>query len=107
MPNSIKSIMLLILLLLGVSPLYGNLPCEDGGCYKKCKCEHTHGHPDPQDLYEEFSGYPENGQKKRSGDIPWAEANQMPFYLVTPKDKLKEYVPNGKHSEKEINYGSI
>ena len=63
MPNSIKSIMLLILLLLGVSPLYGNLPCEDGGCYKKCKCEHTHGHPDPQDLYEEFSGYPENGQK--------------------------------------------
>ena len=31
----------------------------------------------------------------------------MPFYLVTPKDKLKEYVPNGKHSGKEINYGSI
>ena len=24
-----------------------------------------------------------------------------------PKDKLKEYVPNGKHSGKEINYGSI
>ena len=23
------------------------------------------------------------------------------------KDKLKEYVPNGKHSGKEINYGSI
>ena len=38
MPNSIKSIILLILLLLGVSPLYGNLPCEDG-CENKCECE--------------------------------------------------------------------
>ena len=45
--------------------------------------------------------------QKRLGEIPWAEANQMPLYLVTPKDKLKEYVPNGKHSGKEINYGSI
>ena len=38
MPNSFKSIILIILLLLGVSPLYGNLPCEDG-CENKCECE--------------------------------------------------------------------
>ena len=38
MPNSFKSIILIILLLLGVSPLYGNLPCENG-CENSCKCE--------------------------------------------------------------------
>lgn len=38
MPKSFKSIILLISLLLGVSPLYGNLPCEDG-CENKCECE--------------------------------------------------------------------
>ena len=38
MPKSFKSIILIILLLLGVSPLYGNLPCEDG-CENKCECE--------------------------------------------------------------------
>ena len=45
MPKSFKSIILIILLLLGVSPLYGNLPCEDGGCSKKCKCENTESAP--------------------------------------------------------------
>ena len=38
MPKSFKSIILLISLLLGVSPLYGNLPCENG-CENSCKCE--------------------------------------------------------------------
>ena len=38
MPKSFKSIILLISLLLGVSPLHGNLPCENG-CENSCKCE--------------------------------------------------------------------
>ncbi|MBQ6473598.1 MAG: DUF4329 domain-containing protein, partial [Victivallales bacterium] len=53
---------------------------------------HTHGSDDPEFDNEHFS--PE--------DKEYADKSQKPSYLITPKDKLKKYTPNGKRGHGEI-----